>query len=77
MVRRYAIAQDMKEIDEEYYPDGIIYWVTRCHNTDNYAPSVQDATMFATKNAAQCMIDALNLDDEHIVVGVVVVEVDE
>lgn len=48
---------------------GATYWTTRVGNTDNYTADKNDATLFADRVAAKCLMRTLGLDDhDHIVV---------
>lgn len=47
--------------------DGTAYWTTRFGETDNYTYDVTDATVFASKSAAKCLMDVLKLDADHYI----------
>lgn len=57
---RYRIA-----LTEEKEPTA--YWVTRFGDTDNYSYDFTDATVFASKSAAKCLMDVLKLDADHYI----------
>lgn len=41
------------------------YWTTRFGETDNYSLERSDATLFASRSAARCLMDALGLNDGY------------
>lgn len=44
--------------------DGITYyWTTRAGDTDNYTADVKDATLFAHRIDAVCLMKALGIND--------------
>ena len=47
--------------------DGVVFWVTRCGDTDNYSLERSEAARFADRNAASALIRALKLGEDHFV----------